>query len=115
MRVHPSIRRGAALALGLALAFVTTVEIQIADVHDGHSALSALTADAAGSAGETAPQGPASNHTAHVDHCTHAHLASPPDGENAGPLTHHGAGRWWASMYLLNSETIAPPVPPPVA
>lgn len=114
MRVHP-MRRFAALALALALAFVTTVEIQIADVHDGHSELTSLAPAAADSDGETAPPGPASSHTAHVDHCTHAHVASPPDGANAGLLLNRGAGKWWASSSLVHSETVAPPVPPPVA
>ena len=114
MRVHP-VRRFAALALALALAFATTVEIQIADVHDGHSALTSLVTEAADTNGEMPPPGPASSHTAHVDHCTHAHVAAPPDGADAAPLLHRGAGKWWASIALLNTETAAPPVPPPVA
>ena len=116
MRVNPSrLRRCFALVIGLTVAFLTTVEIQIADVHDGHSVSSSQMEGFATPDGTLPPAGPTPTHLAHVDHCAHAHVAPVPQSAQGTQLNHRASNVEDISSVLLTSESVAPPVPPPVA
>lgn len=132
MRARSLVRRCAALALMLCLGLFWSVEVAIADVHDGdatevpaeHGAPTVqpdtpYTVATASAAHTDAPEShgshPVEHHSAHVDHCAHGHVAHISAGSSApesAPI--HGVVPD-SSASAPASLRHAPPVPPPVA
>ena len=111
---HLLIRRCTALVLIVTLGLLFSVEIQIADVHDGH-ADTASSEVVLGDLEGSAPGAPASGHTVHVDHCAHAHagLVAATDVPADPPHEHFVVSG--LSARAPTGPAFAPPVPPPVA
>ena len=115
MRAFPIfIRRCTTLVLILTLGLLFSVELQIADVHDGHadSAVSELVPrDVDGSA----PATPTPGHTVHVDHCAHSHasLIAATDAPADPPHEHFVVPGMLARAPA--GPAFAPPVRPPLA
>lgn len=117
----------------LCLGLFWSVEVAIADVHDGDAGIAQVEAGAADAAsrpyGESsgdaltavphppAPDGqpPGEPHSVHVDHCAHGHAAPivSSEPEQAPPPMHDVVSA--ASHRAPASLASAPPVPPPVA
>ena len=108
------IRRCTTLVLILTLGLLFSVEMQIADVHDGH-ADTAASELVPGDLDGGAPAAPTSGHTVHVDHCAHSHasLVVVTDAPADPPHEHFVVpGR---SARAPAGPAFAPPVRPPLA
>lgn len=117
MRLRSLLRRCAALALMLCLGLFSTVEVAIADVHDGDAEIAQIEGSGAAAAGTRAPDGPAPGepHSVHVDHCAHGHAAPV-----VARQQHHEPPSAHMVVVGLSQRApvlpaAAPPVPPPVA
>lgn len=97
----------------------SSVELRIADTHDGDATSVAAVSGSAASTdlpdSDRGPGAPAQGHDVHIDHCAHAHSVPVPGVCSSTGGVPDGAAMLSRIDLFPAGRTLRPPVPPPVA
>ena len=97
----------------------SSVELRIADIHDGDATSVAAVSGPAASTdlpdSDRGPGAPAQGHDVHIDHCAHGHSVPVSGACSSTGGVPDGAAVLSRIDLFRGGRTLAPPVPPPVA